>query len=110
MTPRITRLDSSFWLAPIAYVVGGATLFFTTIRAAPFFSSLDGLRPVTIGFVMFVGPFGWLAVTMLAALASLPVRSPAWKLTSAIVFLCLVLGVICTLLLTNIETPTKVRR
>ena len=109
MTHRITRLNCSFWLSLVAYAIGGATLFFTTFRAAPFFSGLDGLHPIPIRFVMFIGPFGWLTVALLGALATLPVRSTTWKLTSAIIFLCLVLGVICTLLFTNIETPMMIR-
>ena len=93
MTQRTSQINASFWLSLAAYAVGGVTLFLTTFWVGPFFSNLSELNPGPIRVVMFVGPFGWLAVAFLWALATLRVRSDTWKLLSVILFLCLVIGV-----------------
>ena len=106
MVRRITQFNASSWLAVTAYAVGAAAIFFNTFWAAPIFSNLDDSYPLPIRAVMFLGPFGWLAVAFLAALATLTVPSTSCRLISAILFLCLALGVMCTVAFTSLDRPT----
>jgi hypothetical protein len=105
---RITQLNASFWLALVAYLVGGSALFFITFKVAPFFSNLGDSYPIPIRVVTFVGPFGWLAVAFFGALATLLVRSTIWRLASTITFCCLTIGVICTVMFTSLDCPTSI--
>jgi len=106
----MTQLNASFWLAAIAYAVGGSGLFFLTLKTAPIFSNLNDLHPIPIRVVVLVGPYGWLAVSVLGALVTLPVRSTNWKHISTILFLSLVISVLCILMFSNIETPSMIAR
>jgi len=110
MVTRSPQLNTWFWLPVIAFAMGGTGLVYFTFITAPMFSGFHDSLPLAIRVVMFVGPYGWLAVALLGALVTLQVPSTTWKFISTMLFLSLVIGVLCILLFTNVECPTTIAR
>jgi hypothetical protein len=59
---------------------------------------------------VYVGPFGWLALVLLAALGTLCVRSTLWRLISTIFICVLSIGIMYTVIFTNMESPSRISR
>jgi len=106
--PRRIQMNASFWFAVAAYAICGASLLCATSFAARVFTHLDDSFPIPIRVVVFVGPFGWLALALLGGLATLWVCSTPWRLVSAIVFSLLTLGVLYTVLNTSLDSPSRI--
>lgn len=100
--------NASFWFAAAAYAICGTSLFFATSIGARVFTHMDDSFPIPIRVVMFIGPLGWLSLALLAAVATLCARSTLWRLVSTIVFSLLTVGVLCTVLFTSIDRPSRI--
>jgi hypothetical protein len=105
---RPFQLNASFWLAAIAYAVGGTSIFLSTSDAAPSFTNMDDCFPIPIRVVMYVGPFGWVPLVLIGAAATLCVPYPRWRLASTILVCLLAIGIMCTVMFTNIEHPSHI--
>ncbi len=106
--PRRIHLNPSFWFTVAAYALCGASLFFAASIAARVFTHLDDSFPIPIRVVVNVGPFGWLALALLGALASLWVRSTVCRLVFTIIFSLLTFGVLYTVLNTSLDSPSRI--
>src|SRR6266705_4832551 len=104
------QINASFWLTLVAYALGGAGIFFTTSMARGTFTNMDDSFPIPIRVVMYVGPFGWLALVLLGALGTLCVHSTLWRLISTIFISVLGIGIMCTVMFTNMERPSRFSR
>src|SRR5258706_1212313 len=104
------HLNTSFWLAAVAYAVAATSIFFATAAAAPILASMDDRCPIPICVVMYVGRFGWLALVLIGAVATLCAPDSWWRAVSVIVACLLALGIMCTVTFTNIEHLSHISR
>src|SRR5689334_9772429 len=96
------HLNTSFWLAAVAYAVAATSIFFATSTAAPAFTHLDDCFPVPIRVVMYVRPFGWLALVLTAGVLTLCAPDSWWRVISVILACLLAIGIMCTVVFTSI--------
>lgn len=94
------------WVAAIACVAWGATFFNIISKMAVVFEAMD--VPVSIAgrLVFFIGPWGWLLVSLLVSMLIIRFRSSRVNLILAASFLLLALGVTSTFGVTCIGPHT----
>src|ERR1051326_8072145 len=104
------HLNTSFWLAAVAYAIAAAGIFFATSTAVPTFTNMDDCLPIPIRVVMCVRPFGWLTLVLTGGVLTLCASDSWWRVVSVILVCLLALGIICTIMFTSIEHPTHIKR
>src|SRR5258706_7786339 len=96
------HLNTSFWLAAVAYAVAATSIFFATSAAAPIFTSMDDRFPIPIRVVVYVGRLGWFALVLIGAVATLCAPDSWWRAVSLIIICLLALRIMWTVIFTNI--------
>lgn len=104
------HLNTSFWLATVAYAIAAATIFLAVSVAGPSFTNMDDCFPVPIRVVMYVGRLGWLALVLAAGVATLCAPDSWWRAVSVILICLLASAIMCTIIFTNIEHPSHIFR